>query len=80
MTKTKPRTSLIALRKSKGFTQQALADLVGIHRCFLSKIERGKHSPSLEVAYKIANALDSQIEEIFFGSKVRKTNKQKRSA
>ncbi|AGR47486.1 helix-turn-helix transcriptional regulator [Brevibacillus laterosporus] len=80
MTKTKPRTSLIALRKSKGFTQQALADLVGINRCFLSNIERGKYSPSLEVAYKIANALDTHIEEIFFGNEVRKTNKRKRSA
>ncbi|TPG86838.1 XRE family transcriptional regulator [Brevibacillus laterosporus] len=80
MKKTTLRTVLIDLRKSKGFTQQALADLVGIDRGFLSNIERGKYSPSLEVAYKIANALDTHIEEIFFGSKVRKTNKQKRSA
>lgn len=80
MTKTKPRTSLIALRKSKGITQQALADLVGINRCFLSNVERGKHSPSLEVAYKIANALDTHIEEIFFGNNVRKTNKRKQPA
>lgn len=46
-------------------TQQALADLVGVTRQTIMAIEKGKYSPSLEVAFKIAAVFDTKLEEIF---------------
>lgn len=74
MKKNKARTALIKARKDKGMTQQEVADTVGINRAFLANIERGEHTPSLEVARKIALVLESDMETLFFKSDVRKTN------
>lgn len=46
-------------------TQQALADLVGVTRQTIMAIEKGKYSPSLEVAFKIAHVFGTKLEEIF---------------
>lgn len=48
-----------------GMTQQQLADLVGVTRQTINAIEANKYSPSLEVAFLIARALDAQLEELF---------------
>lgn len=48
-----------------GITQQQLADLVGVTRQTVNAIEANKYSPSLEVAFLIARALNVQIGEIF---------------
>ncbi|MBJ8037038.1 MULTISPECIES: helix-turn-helix transcriptional regulator [Bacillus cereus group] len=53
------------LRKEKQIIQKDLANKVGITRAYLSNIENGKHRPSLEVALKIAEILDSSVEKIF---------------
>lgn len=47
-------------------TQQALAEEVGVTRQTIMAIEKGKYSPSLEVAFKIAAVFNKQIQEIFF--------------
>lgn len=70
----KTRSSLIKARKDKKMTQQEVADAVGINRAFLANIERGEHTPSLEVARKIALVLESDMETLFFNQDVRKTN------
>lgn len=46
-------------------TQQALADQVGVTRQTVIAIEHGKYSPSLEVAFKIADVFKVGIEEVF---------------
>jgi putative transcriptional regulator len=46
-------------------TQQALADQVGITRQTINAIEGNKYSPSLEVAFLIAKALDVRLEQVF---------------
>lgn len=51
--------------KAGGMTQQQLADEVGITRQTVIAIERNKYSPSLEVAFLIAQALDTPIDEVF---------------
>lgn len=48
-----------------GMTQQQLADLVGVTRQTINAIEANKYSPSLEVAFLIARALNAQLEELF---------------
>ncbi|WP_051275547.1 helix-turn-helix transcriptional regulator [Aestuariibacter salexigens] len=47
-------------------TQQQLADAVDVSRQTIVAIEKGKYSPSLEVAFKIARQFDKSVEEVFF--------------
>lgn len=46
-------------------TQQDLADKVGVSRQTIVAIEKGKYSPSLELAFKIAHVFKSPLEEVF---------------
>ncbi len=46
-------------------TQAELADQVGVTRQTINAIEQGKYSPSLEVAFLIADALDKPLEAVF---------------
>ena len=46
-------------------TQQALADRVGVTRQTIIAIEGSKYSPSLELAFKIAEAFERPLEEVF---------------
>jgi len=46
-------------------TQQELADKVGVTRQTINAIELGKYSPSLEVAFHIAEAFGVPIEQVF---------------
>lgn len=50
----------------KNLTQQELADVVGVTRQTIIAIEKGRYSPSLEVALKIARALDRPVESVFW--------------
>jgi transcriptional regulator with XRE-family HTH domain len=58
-----------ALRKQKGFTVEALAAAVGIHKGHLSRIEREEKAPSLATLEAIARSLDVGMAELF-GEKV----------
>ena len=53
------------LRKTKGFTQDALSELVGIDPKHLSRIECGNNRPSLELLYKISSVLKVDL-ALFF--------------
>lgn len=46
-------------------TQATLADQVGVTRQTINAIEQGKYSPSLEVAFLIARALNTPIDQVF---------------
>lgn len=46
-------------------TQQELATQVGVTRQTIMSIEKGKYSPSLEVAFKIALVFDKPFDEVF---------------
>jgi len=56
---------LITIRKSKGFTQQELADKVGITRQQISAIETGQSRPSVNTAMRIAAELGIQWDCFF---------------
>ena len=47
-------------------TQKKLAEYVGVSRQTINAIEGGKYSPSLEVAFRIANILCTSIEDVFY--------------
>lgn len=46
-------------------TQQQLAEKVGASRQTILAIEAGKYSPSLELAFRIADAFGVKIGEVF---------------
>lgn len=46
-------------------TQQQLAEKAGASRQTIMAIEAGKYSPSLELAFKIADVFDVKIGEVF---------------
>ncbi len=52
------------LRKSKGYTQQVLAEKVGIDEKHLSRIENGKYFPSYITLNKLLNALGITVTQI----------------
>lgn len=45
------------LRLEKGLSQEEFAANVGLHRTYISQLERGLKSPSLKVMAKICNEL-----------------------
>lgn len=46
-------------------SQQKLADEVGVTRQTIIAIEKDKYSPSLEVAFKIADVFKVSVETVF---------------
>ena len=46
-------------------TQAELADAVGVTRQTINALEAAKYSPSLELAFKIAEVFDKPLEEVF---------------
>ncbi len=46
-------------------TQEQLAEKVGVTRQTIIAIEGGKYAPSLELAFRIALAFDTPLEEVF---------------
>ena len=55
-----------SVRIKVGLTRQELADEVGVHYQTIGYIERGEYSPSLVLALRIADALGTSIEELFW--------------
>jgi len=59
------KTRIKELRAREGLTQEELASLVGVRRETILFLEKGKYNPSLKLAYKIALALEADINEVF---------------
>lgn len=53
------------LRALNELTQEELAEQVGCTRQTINSIEKNKYSPSLLLAFKIAEALQTDITEVF---------------
>ncbi len=49
----------------KEMTQQELADRIGVTRQTVNAIELNKYSPSLEVAFRIAEVFGAPLEQVF---------------
>ena len=52
-------------RTQKGLLQQELADLCGVSRQTVNAIENNKYDPTLELAFKLALALDTTADHLF---------------
>lgn len=66
------------IRKSKGITQEQLAEKVGIGTSNISYIETGKFAPSIESFEKIAEVLQVEPYELYMFSPLKPTEEIKR--
>lgn len=61
-------TNLRELRRRKALTQQELADLAGIHRVTVARIESGADQPEAATIRKLAQALSVDPADLFSGA------------
>lgn len=47
-------------------TQEQLAQMVGVRRETIGRLESSKYNPSLELAIKISRVVKTPVEEIFY--------------
>ena len=57
--------SLKDAREREGWSQQRLADELGVSRQTVISIEKGRYDPSLPLAFRLASAFDCRIEDLF---------------
>ncbi len=54
---------LRTLREAKGWSQEELADQCGIHRTYVSQLERGLKSPTIRLLWSICDCLSVKPSE-----------------
>ena len=59
------KNRLKVLRAERDWSQQDLANALGVSRQSVNAIETGRYDPSLPLAFTIAEVFDLAIEEIF---------------
>lgn len=57
--------NLKKFRVQKDLTQEQLAQLVGVRRETIMRLEKAQYNPSLKLAIDISRALGAPIEELF---------------
>ncbi len=57
---------LRAARAAKGYSQQALADLVGASRQTINAIEQGDYNPTIRLCTAICRALGKTLDDLFW--------------
>lgn len=66
MAPTSVTNSIRQLRFAHGeMTQQELGERVGVTRQTINAIEAGKYSPSLEVAFRMAEVFGVRVDQVF---------------
>lgn len=57
-------SNLKRLRQDSGLSQEALADEAGLHRTYVSSVERGQRNISIDNIFALAGALDCDPREL----------------
>ena len=57
-----------AARAAKDFSQQLLAEIVGVSRQTINAIEKGDYNPTIKLCIAICKALDKTLDELFWES------------
>ncbi len=55
-----------AARAGKDWSQQELANQVGVSRQTISAIEKGNYNPSVDLCIRICQALGKSLDELFW--------------
>lgn len=61
-------------RRELDLSQEVLAEQAGLHRTYISEIERGEVNPSLEIVDRLAKALNISISRLFADYGIEQTN------
>jgi len=56
--------NIAARRAELNLTQEELAEKVGVTQAFISLVEKGFKTPSVEVTKRLADALDTTIDDL----------------
>lgn len=56
--------NLRRLRAAKGISQEALADLAGLHRTYVGSMERSERNVSIDNLERLAGALGVRVAEL----------------
>lgn len=52
---------IAAIRKKRGLTQEQLAELSGLNRVNITKVENGRYNVSIDILHKICKVLGAQL-------------------
>lgn len=55
---------LSGIRRSRKLTQEAVAEAAGLERAYISRLERGKASPTLTTLWRLSATLDCPVSEM----------------
>jgi transcriptional regulator with XRE-family HTH domain len=55
---------ILTLRVDRGWTQDVLAELAGVHRNYIGHLEHAEHNVGLENIFKLATAFEMPIGEL----------------
>ncbi len=53
------------LRESMGWSQDKLSEKSGLHRTYISGIERGIRNPTISIVDQVATSLNVTVSELF---------------
>ncbi len=59
------KNKIKVFRADKNWSQQELADAVGVSRQTINAIEQGKYAPSLPLALALAKTFQTPVEQLF---------------
>ncbi|GIO25211.1 helix-turn-helix transcriptional regulator [Oceanobacillus sp. J11TS1] len=59
------KNNMVEYRQKFGYSQEKLAELLGVSRQTIISIEKGKYNPSLPLAMIIAEIFQTNVENIF---------------
>jgi transcriptional regulator with XRE-family HTH domain len=59
--------NLRKVRIEKGLSQEALADLAGLHRTYIGSVERGERNISIDNIERLAEALGCRVTDLLKG-------------
>ena len=59
------KTRMYEFRKAMNLRQEELAEMVGVRRETIGKLENGKYNPSLKLAMDVAKVFGKTVEEVF---------------
>ncbi|MBI4967266.1 MAG: helix-turn-helix transcriptional regulator [Rhodospirillales bacterium] len=65
--------NLRRIRKSTGLSQEELADRAGLHRTYISSIERAERNISIENIFLLARALDVEPGDLIKAVKIKES-------
>ncbi len=54
-------------REQKGWSQEDMAEYSGLHRTYISGIERGTRNPTVTIVAQLANALNVTLGDLLDG-------------